>query len=178
MTIYLMPIGEIDPLIIEQIRQAVICAFGMPVEILAMTSNPTYAYEPKRNQYYSARILEKLTELIPNPDDKILGIANVDLATPVLTFVFGEAQLNGNACVISLERLKQEFYQLLPNQQLLISRAVKEAVHELGHTFGLLHCRDRTCVMHFSSNIVGIDQKQLNFCADCLTVLKKKLQSL
>jgi archaemetzincin len=156
---------------------------------MPITTNPTYAYEPRRKQYYSSKILENLMNIlgtsaqahkcISNPpqakseQDKIIGVTDVDLATPVLTFVFGEAQLNGNAAVISLTRLKQEFYQLLPNQKLLLNRAIKEAIHELGHTLGLLHCDDVECVMHFSSNITGIDQKYLNFCTDCLVRLRR-----
>ncbi len=173
MKIYIIPLGEIDPVVLEEIKNGINLAFGLPVEIMPITTNPSYAFEPRRKQYYSTKILEDLMNKLPSDCDKIIGITNVDLATPVLTFVFGEAQLKGSTAVISLARLKQEFYQLLPNQKLLLNRVVKEAIHELGHTFGLLHCDDNACVMHFSSNITGIDRKYLNFCANCLAILHK-----
>ena len=171
--IYIVPLGQIDPVILEGIRNGASLAFGFPVEILPVTTNPNYAYEPRRQQYYSTKILEELIKIFPSDTEKIIGVTEVDLATPVLTFVFGEAQLRGTTAVISLARLRQEFYQLLPNHKLLLCRAVKEAIHELGHTFGLLHCEDCECVMYFSSNITGIDCKYLNFCSNCLAVLYK-----
>lgn len=197
--IYIIPLGEIDWCILSQLRERLNFTFGFTVEIMPVATNPSYAFESKRKQYYSTKILENLASIVTHEhplrqieaskskrvqeqqgtkahDVKVIGITDVDLATPVLTFVFGEAHLNGTAAVISLTRLRQEFYGLLPNPKLLEARAVKEAIHELGHTFGLLHCDDKECVMHFSSNITSIDQKHLNFCANCLTKLQKELK--
>jgi archaemetzincin len=151
-------------------------AFNFQVQILPGSPSPSYAFESRRDQYYSSRILDQLVKQLPDDGFKILGISDIDMATPVLSFVFGEAQLNGPAAIISIKRLKQEFYQLIANQSILLGRAVKEAVHELGHTFGLLHCDDTQCVMHFSSTITGIDNKDLNFCPNCLVLLQRSLQ--
>ncbi|MEO0075206.1 MAG: archaemetzincin family Zn-dependent metalloprotease [candidate division WOR-3 bacterium] len=176
--IYLLPMGEIEQIILKEIEQKVKLAFNLDTCLLTPIPNPEYAYEHRREQYFSSRILEQLTKLIPNDGLKILGVTDVDLATPVLTFVFGEAQLNGCAAVISIKRLRQEFYSLLANQQILLERASKEAIHELGHTFGLLHCDEKECVMHFSANITGIDRKELNFCSSCLSVLIQNCKDL
>jgi archaemetzincin len=174
-TIYVLPLGVIEPALLGEISRGINLAFGYQVEIMAITTNPSYAFEARRQQYYSGKILEKLTQKLPSDGAKIIGVTSVDLATPVLTFVFGEAQLNGTASVISINRLRQEFYELIPNQKLLIHRTVKETIHELGHTFGLLHCSDSECVMHFSSNITGIDQKDVNFCTKCLQILQNQI---
>jgi archaemetzincin len=175
--IFIAPIGEIEPMILLELQQGLIAAFGLPIEIMPDTANPSYAFEPIRKQYYSTKILENLMTIASaqahkRTSVKVIGVTDVDLATPVLTFVFGEAQLTGCAAVVSITRLKQEFYQLLPNPRLLITRIIKEAIHELGHCFGLLHCDDSGCVMHYSSNITGIDRKSVNFCEKCLIILQ------
>jgi len=133
---------------------------------------PDYAYNSKRNQYYSTAILNRLKE-IPSPAvDKKLGVTEVDLFVPSLNFVFGEAELGGRCALISLCRLRQEFYGLSADIDLLKERMVKEAVHELGHTFNLTHCPSAKCVMHFSNSLQDTDIKSANFCANCRDRLK------
>lgn len=183
--IYIVALGNIETVLLEVIKTEVGLAFGAMIEIVNDVNDLSKlisdAFEPRRKQYYSARILEHLATAVmnkkkkPNLTNKILAVTEIDLATPVLTFVFGEAQLNGDCAIISLARLRQEFYELPPNGKVLRTRAVKEAIHELGHTFGLLHCSAIECVMHFSSEITGIDQKDLNFCAHCLEYLQKAI---
>ncbi|MFQ6038426.1 MAG: hypothetical protein ACE5LV_07400 [Candidatus Aminicenantales bacterium] len=93
---------------------------------------------------------------------------------PQLNFVFGEAELEGHFDVISLIRLRQSFYGLPENRGLFLERAVKEAVHELGHTFGLRHCPDPRCVMHFSNSLLDTDRKEASFCTRCRKLLKER----
>jgi len=111
-------------------------------------AEPDYAYHKKRNQYLSTAILNALME---QKDyalyEKILGIVDHDLFVPELNFVFGEA--SRKAVVISLTRLRQTFYHLPENQNLFHQRVLTEAVHELGHTYGLGHCGNPRCVMFF-----------------------------
>jgi archaemetzincin len=103
---------------------------------------------------------------------RILAVTSVDLFIPVLTYVFGEAQLGGPAAVVSTNRLRSEKYGLPPDPETLISRLEKEAVHELGHTFGLFHCSEPACVMHASTYVEEIDPKEASFCATCLQALR------
>jgi len=98
----------------------------------------------------------------------------MDLYVPVLTYVFGEAQLNGKAAVVSSYRLRDELYGLPKNPQRLKERLEKEAVHELGHTFGLIHCRNPNCVMYATTYAEEIDLKSRNFCRVCSALLAKK----
>jgi archaemetzincin len=121
---------------------------------------------PGRQQYDSTAIIQRLERAV-DPDARVLGVTASDLYVPVLTFVFGEAQLDGNCAVVSTARLKEEFYGLPPRPELLRERLVKEAAHELGHTFGLRHCADWRCVMTSSHAVERLDVKGAEFCRAC-----------
>jgi archaemetzincin len=130
-----------------------------------------FAYEQKRNQYYSTAILKHLLGVGP-PKDRILGVTELDLFVPVLTFVFGEAQLAGRAALVSTHRLTEEFYGLPRQFETFRQRLVKEAVHELGHTFGLRHCSDWRCVMTSSNGVERLDIKSADFCTSCARAVR------
>ncbi|MGQ9543016.1 MAG: archaemetzincin family Zn-dependent metalloprotease [Candidatus Bathyarchaeia archaeon] len=127
------------------------------------------AYNPARNQYMSTAILKILSGLTRNPEEKVLGVTELDLYVPGLNFVFGEALYNGVAAVISTYRLSSTY---AGGEAIMLSRAAKEAIHELGHTLGLPHCVRRICVMSFSNNVFETDIKGEKFCKEC----KEKLQ--
>jgi archaemetzincin len=126
----------------------------------------TFARDRFRNQYYSTAILQAMQPLAGS-GARLLAVTSHDLYVPVLTFVFGEAQLGGNCAVVSMHRLREEFYGLPPNEELLRARLVKEAVHELGHTFGLRHCDNWQCVMTSSHAVERLDVKGAEFCFLC-----------
>jgi len=137
-------------------------------------SMPTDAYDSKRKQFHSNRILVKIHQRAEKSRvNRVLGITNVDLYVPRLNFVFGEAECPGKAALISLCRLEPEFYGNPSNITLFVERSVKEAVHEVGHTFGLAHCRDPTCVMFFSNSILDTDRKNPSFCERCRSLVVK-----
>jgi archaemetzincin len=126
-----------------------------------------FAFEARRHQYGSIPVLEMVQRLCPHDAIKLLAVTELDLFIPVLTFVFGQAQLGGRTAVISLARLRQEFYGLEPDRQVLLGRAFKEALHEAGHTFGLVHCSDPGCAMALSTRVQQIDRKRAEFCPAC-----------
>ena len=107
--------------------------------------------------------------------DKLLGVATVDLYVPSLNFVFGEAECPGEVSVISMFRLDPKFYDQR-DDKLLFHRTVKEAVHELGHTFGLIHCGHPNCVMFFSNSIYDTDLKNEGFCCRCGQMVRKAIE--
>ena len=100
---------------------------------------------------------------------KILAIGDLDAYSNGLNFVFGEAYIDGSISAIYLPRLRQEFYGLKADNSLFHQRIVKEAVHELGHAFGLHHCNNQMCVMHFINSLQDTDVKQKSFCDNCRT---------
>jgi archaemetzincin len=113
------------------------------------------SHDSLRRQYTSSKIIGKMRALRTAKSGLILGVADVDLFVPELNFVFGEADTYSDVVIISLSRLRQEFYGLQPDRKLLRERVVKEAIHELGHACGLDHCDSPYCVMYFSNSIDG-----------------------
>lgn len=124
-------------------------------------------------QYNSAGILVALAAAAP-ADAVTLGVTEKDLCLPMLSFVFGHAQLGGRVAVVSLARLRQEFYGLPPDAGLLQERAAKEALHEVGHACGLVHCTDSTCAMSLSTGVEQVDAKQAMYCGSCRALLSEK----
>lgn len=146
--------------------------FNLNCDLIIPNIDLKNCYSESRDQYYSTKFIEFSLNKY-NYYDKILTLTDFDLYVPVLTFVFGEAQLNGKAAIVSAHRLYPEFYGLPQNDELFVSRLIKEINHELGHTYGLKHCIDFECVMHSSSNVDEIDIKSENFCETCLRKLNQ-----
>ena len=126
-----------------------------------------FAWHAARGQYHSTKILERLGDLANGDHTRLLGVAAVDLFVPIFTFVFGEAQLAGHCALVSTYRLAEQHYGLPANESKLRERLTKEAVHELGHTFGLHHCDDWQCVMASSHAVERTDLKSAKFCEEC-----------
>ena len=170
--IALRPIGSIEPWVIEGLSQGLAETFGPAVEIKGELALPDHAYNPSRRQYLSTSILDMIKGLDPD-DGKTLGVVDVDLYAPGLSFAFGIADLASGVAIISLHRLRQGLYGLPRDDALFAERALKEAVHELGHTCGLRHCRDANCVMYFSNSLSDTDRKGAVFCEGCLKRLEE-----
>ena len=135
--------------------------------IRAVQFEPDLALDQDRAQYNSSRLLALLLDSASTTEDRILGIAGVDLFIPILTFVFGEAQVFGPTAVVSLHRLRTEVYGLPSDPALSYRRLLIESVHELGHTWGLLHCLRPDCAMHTSTYVEEIDLKKPALCGSC-----------
>ena len=166
MEIDLQPVGEINHGILLQLKDRLHSVFGCPVVIGDPIAVPQEAFSPARKQYISDIFLETLKPC-KKTHTYVLGITDVDLYTQGLNFVFGQADVEGGVSIISLHLLRQELYGLPANNDLLIERAQKEAVHELGHNLGMGHCDDGTCVMHFSNSLIDTDVKKPYFCNRC-----------
>jgi archaemetzincin len=163
--ITLKPLGDIADEIIEELKDRVGGIFHCPVEIKAGFSDLAQAYNPERKQYLSSKLLASLGKA--EGEERVVGIADVDLYVPRLNFVFGEADMVSGTAIISLCRLRPEYYGLAPDEALFQERATKEIVHEVGHTFGLGHCPNNKCVMHFSNSLADTDLKEAHFCSRC-----------
>ena len=152
--------------LLEYLAAALARTFRTPCQIRPETFDLSFALDAGRQQYYSTAIIQRLERAV-DPDVRVLGVTASDLYVPVLTFVFGEAQLDGNCAVVSTARLKEEFYGLPPRPDMVRERLLKEAAHELGHTFGLRHCANWRCVMTSSHAVERLDVKGAEFCGAC-----------
>ncbi len=141
--------------------------FGATTRILPSVLNLDRAYDQSRGQHNSTALLAVLLNLAPPAEVKKILVVDVDLYIPVLTFVFGEAQLNGIAAIVSTHRLQNQFYGLPHDDDLMLARLEKEIIHELGHTFGLYHCRQFECLMRSSTYVEEIDLKRADLCEAC-----------
>jgi archaemetzincin len=163
----LVPLGNLPEGLLARLERRIGSVFRVSVTNQAPPVDLSVAFDAYRNQYNSTILLSLLLKHSDAPANRILGVTAYDLHVPVLTFVFGEAQLSGKAAVVSLFRLRPEFYGLPENENLLEARLAKEAIHELGHTYGLVHCSNPRCVMHSSTYAEDIDLKESDFCAAC-----------
>ena len=140
------------------------------------TMPPTYLFDKARKQWISDSMLDWLLETNePDITTKIFAICDFDAYSDELNFVFGEAHLGGRVAAIYLSRLREEVYVRKSdknnNKNLFEQRVIKEAVHELGHTFGLRHCQISKCVMRFSNSLLDTDFKDDKFCERCNKIL-------
>jgi archaemetzincin len=163
----LLPIGSFDERLLRDVVPALAAAFHVPCRIAEKCLDPRFAFHSERQQYHSSEILQGMQAYAAIGAWRVLGITSVDLYIPILTFVFGEAQMGGPCAVVSAHRLAQEFYGLPPDPALLRDRLIKEAVHEVGHTLDLTHCDDYACVMAASHAVEWIDLKEAALCANC-----------
>jgi len=176
-TIAISPIGDLDAMLLQQVKRDIHRVFGCTAEFHPLLKDVTFALDPARHQYLSTKILETLEDLAPSQALKIIGIVEVDLFIPILTHVFGEAQLGGRSCVVSTHRLK-EGVSPRGGFKTLSERLSKEAVHELGHTFNLRHCKERSCIMHYCRTMEDVDRKSHQFCRYCTVLLQDELKKL
>jgi archaemetzincin len=165
--IRLLPIGELAEGLLPALAWGLGAEFRARCEVLVNALDPLPALHPERRQYHSTELLARLSAVSAPEIWRLLGVTPLDLYIPTLTFVFGEAQLDGRGAVISTCRLRQEFYGLPSNPALLRERLLKEAVHELGHTLQLRHCDDYRCVMAASHSVEWVDLKTCHFCPAC-----------
>jgi archaemetzincin len=172
--IVISPIGDVDAGVTAVISEEVNRIFGYSTEILSLISDLHFALDPERSQYHSTSILEILAARTPQEVLKVVAVTHVDLFIPILTHVYGEAQLGGKACIISTCRLKEN----VGSQKVFWERMAKEAVHELGHTFNLRHCKDPSCLMHYCRTVRDVDMKSEEFCRYCKILLEDELKRL
>ena len=176
-TIIISPIGDFTPELLDLIGAEIKRIYAFPTEVQTVLTDIEFAFHPNRSQYHSTPILDELAHKAPAGAVKVMALTQVDLFIPILTHVYGEAQLGGKACIVSTRRLN-EGHQSQNTQEPYLSRIIKEAIHELGHTFQLRHCREHTCLMHYCRNEGDVDRKSDQLCRYCKVLLEDDIKRL
>lgn len=170
--ITLVSFGYFEKEILERTAEAVSEEYHCQVFIKDGHMDLSEFYDSARRQYNGNSLLMQVNAMSFPESEKSLGIFNVDLFVPILTFIFGQAYLGGQTGIASLYRLSNERYGMAPDNKLLLCRFQKEVIHELGHTLGLIHCLEPTCVMRSSTYVEDIDQKSEHLCRNCKSKLE------
>lgn len=175
--ISLVSFGHFEQQLLDRIADNVSHEIRMPIKTKEGHIDLSDYYDPSRRQYNGNNLLKDV-ETIYSPDSlKTIGLFNVDLFIPILTYIFGQAYLNGNTGIVSAFRLNNERYGIVTDDKVIIDRLIKEVIHELGHTFGLIHCHTPTCVMRSSTYVEDLDLKNSSFCLTCQNELQKSKSS-
>jgi len=167
--------GNFEQDVINWISEDISRSFHYPVRVFESNPDLSPYYSPGRRQYDANSILRDVTGTKEPEAVKTIGLLKVDLFIPILTYLFGQAVLDGDTAIASIYRLRNELYGLKQNYILQIERLRKVAIHELGHTFGMIHCLKPNCVMRSSTYVEDIDQKGIHFCASWQEGLNKKI---
>lgn len=173
--ITLIAFGLPDQELLKAVAGDISGSFPLPLLLKSGYLDLSEFYDPARRQYNGNSILKKLDDDYSHDSSKTMGLFAVDLYIPILTYIFGQAHLNGNTGIVSIYRLTNERYGIGKNGRLLAGRLGKEIIHELGHMFGLIHCSDPVCVMRSSTYVEDIDQKESRFCKACRTIINARL---
>jgi predicted Zn-dependent protease len=148
------PAGEVVQLVVDLQREGVYATLAEAVAL------PDSAHNRVRGQYRAELLLAAARRL---DGRRILGVTGRDMYGEGTSFLFGIADSPGRAALISLAQLRSG-----DNPHAVHARALKEAIHELGHTLGLRRCENARCVMHFSSSVAETDHKTSRLCDACL----------
>jgi archaemetzincin len=174
--IAMVQIGTVDPVVLEKAGGFIRARFGAEVQCAAALAIPEGSFDARRKQFSSVAFMMALARRVPDDADRIVGVTECDLFIPMLTFVFGQAQLRGSIALVSVARLRQEFYGIPPDAEIVEGRLEKEIGHELGHSFGLIHCPDRECVMSLATSIQEVDRRTAGYCHSCGRLVKQELK--
>ena len=166
-TITFIAFGLFEKEFLEKVAEVVELEFDCTVMIKDAHPDISDFFDPGRRQYNGDKLLKAVDSRVLAESTKTIGIFQVDLFIPILTYIFGQAQLGGRTAIASLFRLSNERYGMPADNIVLLERLKKEVIHELGHTFMLLHCHTTTCVMRSSTYVEDIDQKEVHLCSKC-----------
>lgn len=172
MDIFIAPLKFYSNLLLQNLLAELAKRFSSQIHGINLKINIDDFFSIDRKQYFSTQIIAETIKLTNEFDGKIILLTDVDIFVPALTFIFGEAQLNGKHSILSVCRLHEEFYSGISNEQLLLERTIKEVLHELGHNHGLRHCIDWDCVMHASHGIEEVDIKGNTYCRKCVSMIE------
>lgn len=175
MKLNLITVNFSNDTFLKRLTESLTKTVNLIVDIHYLKLDLADTYSSQRGQYYSTEVLVKCKQNLPLLEGYKILLVDLDIYVPALTYIFGEAELGGEFAIISLTRLKPEFYMSPPDEELFFQRVLKEILHELGHNLGLYHCIDWDCVMHSSNNIDEVDLKGSDYCRKCRQIIDRDI---
>lgn len=176
--ITLISFGYFDQELLETVVPDISLEFSFPVRTKIGNLDLIEFYDPARRQYNGNSLLKRIDVEFATDYSKTLGLFNIDLFIPILTYIFGQAFLSGRIGIASIFRLNNERYGIKTDDKIVLHRFRKEAIHELGHMFGLIHCSNPVCAMRSSTYVEDIDQKSHRLCPKCRMQLEGNLTKM
>jgi len=176
--ILIITCGKFEKKTTNHVRESVTRVLGLATDLKECSLDVSEFYHPARRQYNADRLLETMSARAPVEYMKCMSLFRGDLFIPILTYIFGQAQLNGRIGIASPYRLRNELYGLKEDNNLMLERFSKVVLHELGHTFGLIHCKNTLCIMRSSTYMEDLDQKNTEFCRQCSEKLQVELDKV
>ena len=189
--INILVLNDIGRSILRHLQKNLASIFNNNIQVSKHVIVPTSFFKIEKNQYDGRKLLGFLAENLTLKEAKDINLAifDRDLFTGNLDHVFGLASPFPRICVISTIRLhphfeKDYFQERLKKRKmgkfplsvrrltgkertLYYERILKESVHGIGHTLGLVHCSNTLCIMSPSSLLDDIDNKEIRFCRSC-----------
>jgi archaemetzincin len=172
--IVVVPLGEVDFIMVNRLATNIGPVFGRSVDILKGMKMPDEAYNVVRSQHYATILLNKLERVKANPREFVLGVCEEDIYLPDEPYIIGHSDIVSGTSVVSLFRIRQEFYGLPEDEMKVYTRLYKQSIHQLAHLFEMTSCRNPCCVNYYSQNMMDIDSKGEKFCDLCKRQLTDK----
>ena len=172
--IVVVPLGEVDFMMVNRLATTLGTIFGRSVDSLKGMKLPDEALKVVRGQFYASVILARLERIKANQKEFVIGVCEEDLYLPDEPFIIGSADTVAGTSLVSLFRIRQEFYGLPEDELKVYSRLFKQAVHFLAHLFEMTSCRNPKCVNYYSQNMMDIDGKGEKFCDICKRQLAER----
>jgi archaemetzincin len=163
----IVPINSIEPTFLARLGFCLEERFLYRSCVEAPLSVPHSAVNNARRQMFVSTLTAKILRRHTEGEGVLLAVTDFDLYKTSHRYIFGDADEQRRTAVISLHRLRSEFYGEDADENVLFQRALKEAVHELGHASGLKHCYNARCAMYYSNSIFETDNKMPHFCDVC-----------
>jgi archaemetzincin len=170
-----VPSGTVNLLVLEQLAASCGDFLSLKTMTLPPFEPPSEAFNSLRRQYHAGMLLQCLQLLQPGCL-RVVGITSYDLFLPIFTHVYGEAQNPGRAAVISFFRIGPSEGPHYVDHAGFLERAIKITIHELLHTFGLVHCRHSACLMHTVMRVPDLDDLPVQLCRSCRYLWEKTIE--
>jgi archaemetzincin len=172
----IIPMGCLGDLAVHIVAAHLQAFLEIPVDVLEPREVPSDAFQHHRQQYDAALVISYLAQLSYSKYGRIVALTNVDLCIPILTYVFGEAEVGGRVAVVSNFRLRHNEDGTTARLDRYYERLAKVSLHEIGHTLSVYHCEDPKCLMRYSPKVHHLDEVELCFCERCEFILRENLK--